>query len=224
MVSGVFAQDHKMNYYFNKVTVSNVKNYETGAMFKYIHFVNQKDTTYALGLQIEANSRTATLYDNKSKLLVKFDVSFSYEKIEDLNKLTHAILYSKVFSGRKRKFKKFAEDMEYEKDSLTNKTIVHLTQYKNNKRKKIINEHYYFFEKNDKINFNQKNSLKNYLNSKYKININEDENIGKIIHLKDGKNASETEFLEMKTVDFNFIFKIDDAIPYYFPKTTHTLK
>ncbi|HLF53431.1 hypothetical protein [Flavobacterium sp.] len=221
---GLFAQDHKMNYYFNLVTVSNIKNYENGARVKSIHFRNVNDSTYVLLLSLEANFKTATLFDYKNKLLIKFDANFNYSTVEDLNKLNNAILYNNFFYGRKTKFKKFVEDVEYERDSVTNVTIVHLTQYKNSKRKKIINEHYYFFEKNNKLNFSQKNSLKNYLSSKYKINIKEDENIGKIIHLKGAKNASETEFVAIDTADFNFTFKINDAFPYHIPKTTHTVK
>ncbi|RTY86779.1 hypothetical protein [Flavobacterium sp. GT3R68] len=224
LLSGVFAQDHKMNYYFNKVTVSNFINYEYDTKVKYIHFINEKDTTYSLVVALQENSKTATLYDFENKFLVNFNANFNYEKVEDLNKLNHVILRNNVFWGRKKRSKKFVEDREYEKDSVTNQTIVHVTQYKNSKRKKIINEHYYIFEKNDKINNNGKNSIKNYLSNKYKINFSEDDNLKKIIHLKGAKNAGETEIVTIDAADFNFTFKIDDAIPYHIPKTTHTIK
>jgi hypothetical protein len=210
--SFIYSQEKRMNYYFDNYTISNYKNYNNGYDGQVINFNNTKDSTYKLLIRINKNLKDAILTDLKNKLVVKFDVNFIFNKIQDLNKLNNRKLFSIVdFDlNTRKKYKNFVEEFEFEKDSTTGKIIAHLTSFKNNKRKKIINEHYYFFEKNDKVINNYKNSTKLYLINKYNIKLDETENVQKILCIIDGKISNETEILEINQTDFNFNFKIDE--------------
>jgi hypothetical protein len=205
-----FSQE-KMSYYFDYYSISNYKNYGAKLDNLMVNVLNEKDSTYTLLLNY--SSKEATLNDRKNRQLIKFVFDFKFEKIEDLNKLTNPKLYTQVQTIRGRRFKKFVEDFEYENDSLTGKTIVHLTSYRKKKRKKIINEHYYYFGDNVNTVDSHKKSIKNYLLNKYKLKDLKNLNIEKVLHLKDGKIESQIDFVEIKKVDFNFKFEIEEVYP-----------
>lgn len=210
-----FSQEKKLSYYFDFYSVQKTKDYRTGFKGKIITFLNTKDSTYNLNITEENNIKKAILFDTKNKRTVKFDVDFNFEKIEDLNKLSNSKLYTVVEYVYPKKYKKYVEDSEFEKDTITNKTIVHLTRYKNKKKKKIINEHYYFYGSNDNLNAYKNNSLKKYMLKKHKLKFTDNENVEKILCIEDGKIASENIYVENKNVDFNFAFPIDDVYPKY---------
>ncbi|WP_395044857.1 hypothetical protein [Flavobacterium sp.] len=201
-----------MSYNFNYYSVYNYKNYGFKVDTKMIQITNEKDSTYSLHL--DYNTKEAILKDTKNKLLVKFKIDFNFEKIEDLEKLTNSRLFknSRYVSGRK--FKNFVQDFEFGNDTINHKTIVHLTSYKNKKRKKIINEHFYYFgnENNNIYDLHEK-SIKKYLINKYDLEDIKDLNIEKILCLKDGKIESQMIFSEIKKVNYNFKFKIDEEFP-----------
>jgi len=202
-----------MNYYFNQVTESNYKNYGTNFNGSIISFQNQNDSTYILQIRNNGSKRDAEITDYKNKLRIRFDVNFKYKNIEDLNKLSNSKLYTVVEFIKGKQFKEFREEFEFENDTVSNKKIVHLTQFKNKTSKKKINEHYYFFRKNKNLTNTNKRSVKNYLTDKYKLVFNDEENLEKVLHLHEGKISTETEILYVMTVDFDFNFKIDEVYP-----------
>ena len=172
-----------MSYYFDFVSISNIKNHRNNYKGKDFFFKNLKDSTYVLVIGIHDSVKKATLIDYKKRRIIKFDVNFDYQKIEDLNKLSNSKLHTGVAFNKWKKNNKLVEDIEFEKDTGTNKTIVHLTQFKNKKRKKIINEHYYYFGDDSEIGDVYKNSIKNYLIKKYNLTLIKDENLEKIIQI-----------------------------------------
>ncbi len=202
-----------MSYYFNQVIKNNYKDYGIKFNGSTINFRNQKDSTYLLQISINGSKKEATISDLKNRLLIKFDVDFDYKNISDLHKLSNSKLYTKVGYGKIKHFKNTREEFEFVNDTVTNKKIIHLTQFKNKTSKKIVNEHYYFFGKNQNLTNTSKKSLKHYLANKYNIIFENDENLEKILHLKDGKISSETEILYIEETDFNFTFKIDEVFP-----------
>lgn len=205
-----FSQE-KMSYHFDYYSISNYKNYGAKLDNVMVNVLNEKDSTYSLLLNY--SNKEAILNDRKNRQLIKFTFDFKFEKIQDLNKLTNSRLYTKVIYSSRKKYKNLVRDFEYEKDTLTNKTIAHLTFYKNKKRKKIINEHYYFFGYDAKTFDTHSKSIKKFLITTYDLDVIKDLNIEKILHLEDGKISSETNFIEIKKTDFTFEFKVDDVYP-----------
>ena len=211
--SNTFSQEMKKRYYFDYSSVCEYKKHPNQFNGKLIDFRNTKDSTYHLQIKINGTDKEAVILDYKNKLIIKFDVNFDYENTGDLKKLSNSKLYTTVNFEKKLKYKKAIETIEYEKDSMTNKTIVHITRFANNKRKKIIGEHYYFFEKIENSSSSHKKSIKNYLIDKYDIILKEGENLTKVLCLTKGKIESESRFLEIKSEDVNFEFLIDDVFP-----------
>lgn len=223
--SFAFSQNEKVSYHFDFMAMNNFKDYKQDKKGKQIYLYNSKDTTYFLSILYLDNSKYALITDYKKKHIIKFDVNFNYENIEDLNKLSNVRLYKEVFFEKSKKYKNSVETFEFEKDSTNqNNVIVHLTKFKNKKKKKIIEEHYYFYGKTDYPDIISKESLKNKLVEKYDIEIIKNLNLYKILHLDDGKLSIDTEVLETKIIDFNFQFTIDDVFPKYktFNNTTTT--
>ena len=208
-----FSQETNMSYYFNYMTTSNDKDYSINFIGKTIFITNQNDATYNLLIRANGIINEATITDYKNKLIIKFDLNFNFEKIEDLNKLSNSKLYTVVEFSKSRIYKDFVEDFEFEKDTINSNTIVHLTQFKNKKRKKIINENFYFFGNNNNVETSNKNSIKNYISNRYNLKFNDNENIEKILHLHDGKIARETNIVAINFIDFKFDFKIDKIYP-----------
>lgn len=208
-----FSQEQKMSYYFDTVVVGDLKNYPDSFIGKTISFYNKKDTTYVLLIRCNDKIKDASLSDFKKKFLINFNVNFDFEKIEDLSKLNAVKLYKNVDFSKPKKNKNYVENFEYEKDSLTGKTIVHLTQYKNNKLKKIINEHYYFFGNSFKNYNSNKIQIKSYLIKKYNFNLIADDNLEKSLCIINGKISNDFNVLDIKDVNYNFEFKIDEIYP-----------
>jgi hypothetical protein len=211
--NNTFSQQNRKSYYFNYSSVSEYKIYQNQFNGKLIDFRNTKDSTYYLQIAINGSKKEAIIADYKNKLIIKFDVNFEYQNSNDLKKLSNSKLYTVVNFGKNIKYKKAVEFIEYEKDSITNKTIVHITRFANKKRKKIISELYCFFENMENVSSNHKKSIKNYLIDKHNIILKESENLTKVLCLKEGKIESESHFLEIKSEDVNFEFSIDNVFP-----------
>lgn len=214
-INSSYSQDLERNYHFDLVTISNVKDYSHGFMGKVIDFINQKDSTYNLFIKVNGLNNEATLNDRKKKQIIKFDVDedFDYKTIDDLNKLSNSKLFTVVVHSKHKSYKNSTEDFEYELDSINNKTIVHLTRFKNKKRKKIISEHYHFLSVNDIYDGTNSSNYKNYILENHSLRIADNQELEKILHLKDGKIWLETQYISKKIVDFNFKFKIDEVYP-----------
>ncbi|MFT7350784.1 MAG: hypothetical protein ACI9XR_000500 [Flavobacterium sp.] len=210
-----FAQKKQMSYFFDYYSKRKINQYETGTKGEIVYFSNKQDSTYNLSISITNTKNEAVLIDKKKDIIVKFDVNLGFINNDtvDLTKLTNSKLYTIVIFGPSKKYKKMVQDFEYEKNTITNKSIFHLTRFKNNKRNKIISEHYYFFEKDINNSALIKNSVKEYIAEKYKIKFDSDDNLKRILHLKNGELANETEFLETKNINYNFIFEIDEEFP-----------
>lgn len=195
------------------MTVEQICDYKNNFDDKFIFLRNSKDSTYILTVRIGKIKNEASLSDDRKKWLVRFDIDSDYQQIEDLNKVTNNMFYTDVQPKRKSKvYKNFVEDYKFEKDTINNETIVHLKRYKNCKRKKTIFDHYYFFGKKSKLYNTEKNSIKNYLITKYNLDLSAF-NLEKIYHLEDGKLAVKTEEINKDSIDFNFNFKIAAVFP-----------
>ncbi|WP_418511904.1 hypothetical protein [Corallibacter sp.] len=214
-INSSYSQDLERNYHFDLVTISNVKDYSHGFMGKIIDFINQKDSTYNLFIKVNGLNNEATLNDRKKKQIIKFDVDedFDYKTIDDLNKLSNSKLFTVVVHSKHKSYKNSTEDFEYELDSINNKTIVHLTRFKNKKRKKIISEHYHFLSVNNIYDGTSSSNFKNYILENHSLRIADNQELEKILHLKDGKIWLETQYISKKIVDFDFKFKIDEVYP-----------
>ena len=70
----------------------------------------------------------------------------------------------------------------------------------------MINEYYYFFSLKKEMNFDESVNLKLKLIKKFNIEFKDDENLYRILSLKDGKIMVDTEFLSYvnEEVDFKF--------------------
>ena len=210
-----FGQKKQMSYFFDYYSKRNINNYETGKKGEVLYFSNRNDSTYSLSIELTNSDNKAIIIDKKKKITVHFDVTMGFINNDSVNlsKLKNSKLYTTVIFGSSRRHKKFVQDFEYGIDSITNKSIFHLTRFNNKKRKKIISEHYYFFEKDLNNMALIKNSVKEYIIDKFKVNIKEEDNLKRILHLKKGEIASETNFIETKNINYNFIFEIDEEFP-----------
>ncbi len=204
-----FSQEKEYKYHFDYFTKFNVKIYSDNRDFDTYIFKNSKDSTYSLELRYSIIDTIASILDYKANQMIKFDADFKFDKISDLEKLKISKLYKRVYFN-KIKRKKFHEEMQYEHDTINNQIIVHITQFKNSKKKKIINEHYCFFAKNDNIKPIIKSIFKDNLIDKYKLEILDNYNLEKTLHLIDGKIDSQYLTCKIEKVDYNFSFKIEE--------------
>ena len=209
----IYSQNNKMSYYFDSCTEYNLKQYDINLHSKVTTFRNSKDSTYTINIFQKKDSVYANLYDHKKNILVNFNVDFKYNNVEDLKKLNNIRLYRYVAFTKGKKYKKYIEDFKYENDSINNQILVHITHYKNSKRKKIISEHYYYFSNKENIKSLDKNNMKDYLLNKYNLLEIKNQNLEKTICLIDGKKQSENEILKITKIDFTFSFTPDQIFP-----------
>jgi len=209
----LYSQNKEMSYYFDSCTEYNLKQYDMNLFSKVYFFKNSKDSSYDMAIHQNKDSLFSRLFDYKKEILINFDVNFIYNNVEDLKKLQNIRLYNNVILNKKTKHKNYVEDFEYEIDSINNQTLVHITQYKNSKRKKIINEHYYFFSNNENIKNIDKNNMKDYLINKYNLLEIKNQNLEKTICVVDGKKQSEKEILKIMKIDYTLSFKTDTTFP-----------
>ena len=209
----LYSQNKEMSYYFDSCTEYNQNQYDIKLYSKINHFRNTKDSTYSMSIFQKKDSVYASLYDHNKNILVNFSVDFKYNNVNDFEKLNNIRLFQNVAYSKGKKYKKYIEDFEYENDSVNNQTLVHLTQYKNSKRKKIINEHYYYFSNKDNIKSIEKNNMKDYLIRKYNLLEIKNKNLEKSICVVDGKKQSENEILKITKIDYTFSFTPDQVFP-----------
>ncbi len=139
-----FSQKNEYNFHFDCFMKVNSKIHGDKINNDSFLFKNSKDSTYILELRYSKTDTIAQIFDSKVRDLIKFDIDFKFENISDLDKLKDPVLYKTVIPGSNIKnHKNFYEEMEYENDTINNQILVHITQYKNNKKRKIINENYY---------------------------------------------------------------------------------
>ena len=200
-----FSQEKEFNYHFDYFIKVSVKLYGNKIIHNGFLFKNSKDSTYSLEIKFTDKDTVAQIFDYKKIDITKFEVDFVFKDIDDLSKLKSPILYTKVYPDNKKKYKNFHEEMEYENDTINNQILVHITQFKNKKNKKIINEHYYYFTKKENIEPIEILNFKNKLINKYKLQILENYNLEKTLCIIDGKISS--EYLTHKIEKINYDFK-----------------
>jgi len=201
-----FSQKKEYNFHFDYFSKVSSKIYGDGISEDCYFFKNSKDSTYSLQLRYSKTDTIAQIYIKGIKDIIKFTIDFKYEKISDLDKLKNPILYETVIPDSPKKYKNFHEEMEYEIDSINDQVLVHITQYKNKKKNKIIKEHYYYFSKKDNIEPIEIPIFKNNLISKYKLDILVNYNFEKQLCLVDGKLSSEFIIQKIEKIrsDLNF--------------------
>lgn len=202
-----------MSYYFNAIHINDFTHSGDKIRTKVFDFRNQKDTTYYLQIRSSKEKKEASLFDSKKDLFIRFEIDSEFSKVDDLRLLKNAILFKYPETYKPKKVKNVVTKVEAEKDTVNHQTIVHIVNYKNNKRKKIINEHYYFFGKKGKPYSLSKKTLKDYLAEKENIKIDDDENLEKVMHLSNGKINYITENFEYTPIDIQFEFLINKTFP-----------
>ena len=205
-----FAQKKEHNYYFDYFVEAKIKIYSSNKDFTSYIFKNSKDSTYSLELRYGKTDTIASFINYKANELTKFDVDFKFNKISDLEKLKSSKLYKRVYFDKKKKVN-FYEEIAYEHDTINNQVLVHITQYKNKKKRKIINEYYNYFTNNQNIKPIIKSIFKNNLIDKYKLEILDNYNLEKTLHLIDGKIDAEYLTYKIEKNDYNFNFTIEEV-------------
>ncbi len=198
-----FSQEKEYNFYFDHYINIKSKNYGDNRFEESYQFKNTKDSTYLLELKYSNKDTVARIFNHKEIDIIEFDIDFKFKKTEDLSKLENPILYSSVYRELiLRKYKNFHEEMEFENDTINKQILVHLTQYKNKKKKKIINEYFYYFTLNKDIKPLIYSNFKKRLINKYNLEILNDYDLEKTLCLIDGKLSS--EFLTQKIEKINY--------------------
>lgn len=200
------------NYHFDNYKVITIKNHFNKNDFKVIRFHNSKDSTYTLQLVYNVRNQDfkyVRIEDSKNKESIIFDFYFNFKDISDLSKLIKPVLtkYNDNYIDKVTQFNPSIEKIEYEVDTTKNSTIVHLTRFDDNSFKKIINEEYYFFEKDDKINCTDSYSVKKYLQDAHNLTIDKEQHLKKKYRLYNGKIGRQEEYQEIINIDYNFNVK-----------------
>ena len=193
------------DYHFDNYVILNVKNYKNGYNGKLIEILNHKDSTYILQIQ----EKIAFLTDYSKKKLNIFQKNFDFKKLTSIKKLDNAYQTYNPNITNKKVISKGIEIMEYENDTVQNTKIIHLTQYKDQEKNLILSEHYYFFSLKKEMNFDESTILKIKFKKKFNIEFKEDENLYKILSLKDGKIIVDTEFLSFVNEEVDFKFDVN---------------
>lgn len=179
-----FSQEKEYNFYFDHYINIKSKNYGDNKFEESYQFKNSKDSTYLLELIYSNKDTLATIFDHKEIDIIKFEIDFKFKKTEDFSKLKNPILYSSVYRELiSRKYKNFHEEMEFDNDTINKQILVHLTQFKNIKKKKIINEHYYYFTLNKNIKPLVYSNFKKRIINKYNLEILNDYDLEKTLCL-----------------------------------------
>ncbi|WP_329806550.1 hypothetical protein [Flavobacterium facile] len=207
-----FSQKKDYSFYFDYFSKVSSKIYGNVINEDAYIFKNSKDSTYFLELRYSKTDTIAQIHIKNKNDIIKFKIDFKYEKISDLNKLKDPILYETVIPGSPKKYKNFHEVMEHEIDSINDQVLVHITQYKNKKKNKIINEHYYYFSKKDNIEPVEIPIFKNNLISKYKLDILVNYNFEKQLCLIDDKLSSEFTIQKIEKISSNLNFTVIKTI------------
>ncbi|MES2543977.1 MAG: hypothetical protein V4548_03765 [Bacteroidota bacterium] len=204
-----------MSYYFDTFIELKNTRYFDNSNTQVIIYKNSKDSSYKLQVFTLKDSVYADLYDYKQSLLIKYSVDETFKNSRDLNKLKNIRIYKNVTYHKEKKQKELFEDFEFERDTIKNQTLVHITKYKNSKRKKIVYENYYDFTNNKNIVYSNENSLKNHLLEKYNLLDIKNQNLETNIIVIDGKKHSETKFLKVNKIDYTYTFTINKVLPRY---------
>ena len=155
--------------------------------------------------------KESRLYDFKKKEVVEFSIDNVTFKMNDLANLKQPKLVDYFFHKHEKKIdNKNVEKVEFERDTILNKTLVHLIRYKNKKFKKIIHEDYFIFQKKQDSEFKRINQDVKDLITAHNVNLNKGESLTKTLCLNDGKISLDIEYLESKNIDYNFIFNRKD--------------
>lgn len=202
-----FSQQNERKYHFDFYEKVNIRIHIYNENRDTYFFKNSKDTTYYLELRYSKYDTIAKIIDNSTNENIVFDLNFIYKNINDLKKLSNPRIDNSVIipHAKNKKFK-YIEDFEYEHDTINKQYIIHKIQHKENKKKTIINEHYFIFSKKNQINTISDSKFKDYLIKNYKLEIPEDYYHEKTICLIDGKVNSEYLIYKIEQIDFDLSF------------------
>lgn len=195
----------KENYYFDQVLKQSIT--DTNVQNNYTQFIfnNSKDNSYSLIINYSNQNNVAYLKDSNIDYLIKFDIDFEYKNSKDLEKLKNPYYFKRIEHSKPNK--NIIEEIKVSKDSIKDEIIVHIKQFKNTKKKKIIDEHYYTFSKKSNLLDYRKNNFKEYLiNNKNIVEI-KDYNLEKSTYVLDDK--IETVYLTLKIEKIDFTINLN---------------
>lgn len=205
----LFSQQDERKYHFDYFEKVNFRIHPYNENQDSYFFKNSKDSTYHLELRYAKYDTIAKMYDNTIKENVIFDLNFIYKNINDLKKLSNPSIDKSITSVLKnKKAIKYIEDFEFEHDTINKQFIIHKIQRKDNKKKTIINEHYFFFSKNKNICPINNSKIKEHFIKNYKLEIPEDYHYEKTLCLIDGKINTQDQIIKIEKIDFDLSFII----------------
>lgn len=209
-----FSQENeRRSYSFDTFTSSIITFYESIVLRNdYVFVTNEKDESYYLS--INNNLMSASLIDINLNKIFHFKLKKRVEKIVDLKQLDTVFYNSKSNLNcncnlSEKSEKPIVEKIEYERDTINKKFIVHRIIYKNKKKKKINLEKYFIFKENPNTANIDKTVYSNFLSDKSNIPFTENDDLEKVIDVKDGKIMVEYEYLftRKENITLNFIVK-----------------
>ncbi|MEC4004352.1 hypothetical protein OX283_006770 [Flavobacterium sp. SUN052] len=203
----VFCQE---KYHFDNYLTSHVKNYQSGYDDELIEVMNRMDSTLLLVIQIKGDKKIVTLNDLKKEKIFIFNMDFKFKNLKSLKKLDSPVKFNKHNTKKIEDSIGITEVAEFENDTIKNTKIVHLTKFLLSDKTKIYREYFYFFEIKKEFNFEESLKLKLKLNKKFNIEFKEDENLYKILSLKEGKILIDTEFKDYVNEEFDLNFVVDE--------------
>jgi hypothetical protein len=205
----LFSQQKERKYHFDYFEKVNIKVHVYEENHDSYFFKNSKDTTYYLELRYAKYDTIAKIFDSSTKECIVFDLNFIFKDINDLKKLSNPSIDNNVsFVKRNEKKIKYIENIEYEHDTINKQYIIHKIQRKDNKKKTIINEHYFIFSKKQHINTISDSKFKDYLIKNYQLELPEDYHYEKTLCLIDGKISTQYLISKIEKIDFDLSFKI----------------
>lgn len=207
----IFSQKKDFEIQLNHYEVIVTKNYgiNKGHPDKEVIFSNKNDSTYLLKLRTSKHNQEARFFDFKNKVVIDFKIdkiNFNLEDLQNLKKPKTGDYYfhkhNKIIDN------KSIEIFEFQRDTLTNKAIAHITKYENDKLKKIVHEDYLIFEKKYDFSLVKQNEYVSSIIKKHDLNLIEGESLKQLLCLNEGKISTDIIYLENKDFDFNFKFSL----------------
>lgn len=207
-----FSQENK-SYSFDTFTSFMKTTYgRVNQRNNYVIVINNKNENYYLS--INNNSMSANLFDYDIHKVFYFKLKYRIEKVLDLKQLDSAFYNPKSSIScncnlSKKEIKNSVEEIEFERDTINKKFIVHKITFKNNKKDKIINEHYFIFKENLSKDTIDKDNFKRLVSDEFDIPLTDFDDLEKIIDVEDGKKTCESEYITTKNenIILNFILK-----------------
>ncbi|POS01791.1 hypothetical protein Q361_108119 [Flavobacterium croceum DSM 17960] len=197
----VFSQNDTLKYHFDKAQLSLENSALTRKKGVKLKFSNSIDASYEL---IIDNSINLAFFIDKS---IDKTIPFSFQGFINSEKQLNQLLFNDTnikISSEKKITQIPHTETTFNRDTISNELVVRIKHFKNNKRKKILNEFQYVFIQNDPtIEDNTLTSIKNRLaKSNPSILFDKKDNLKKIIYINENQSKIITEITNCYSTNF----------------------